>query len=207
MEKTSNLDLQTQELQSEGTTSVDCTSLTDIINAIIDDQVTFTLEPYDLNGVNCITNPLTTTSIHCQSTESVASHSFSDSVTVQCTEKPDEIHYPTVKEMKQVDACVSETTKTKDIENSLILQDTSEGDIVRTAGPSVGSANNKSRDKLNSKEGLEMLNELESLYSEQSFQESVESCSACGEVFLMKSSLLHHQKRYHTEHFEANSMS
>ena len=67
MEKTSNLDLQTQELQSEGTTSVDCTSLTDIINAIIDDQVTFTLEPYDLNGVNCITNPLTTTSIHCQS--------------------------------------------------------------------------------------------------------------------------------------------
>lgn len=207
-EKTSDRELEAQLLQPEGTSSIKCIAVADIINAYGSSSFTsvrLTLEPYGIqNGLDQITNTSETTDVQFQSTDSVDSGSFLNSLVEECTEKCDEILYSAGKEAKQMH---TEPTTTKDGVNCLLLKDSSENGIVRTVGSSMSSENNETKEKHNSKEGLEILNELESLYGEQSFQESVLPCSACGEVFLMKSSLLHHQKRYHTEHFEANSMS
>lgn len=207
-EKISGGELEAQPLQPEGTSSIKCIAVTDIINAYGSSSftpVTLTLEPYGVqNGLDQITNTSETTVVQFQSTDSIDSGSFLNSLVEECTEKCDEILYSAGKEAKQMH---TEHTTTKDGVNCLFLKDSSENGIVRNVGSSVNSENNEAKEKHNIKEGLEILNELESLYGEQSFQESVLPCSACGEVFLMKSSLLHHQKRYHTEHFEANSMS
>lgn len=210
-EKISVVEMGAQLVQPEGTTSVKCISVADIINACSNNSftpVTFTLEPYDVeNGADHITNAFTTTDVQLQSTDSIDSGSFLNSLVEECTEKCDEISYSTENKANQMHSYNTEPTTTKDSVKCLLLQDTSENGSVKTIGSSISSLNNQMKEKNNHKEGLEILSELESLYSEQPFQESVLPCSACGEVFLMKSSLLHHQKRYHTEHFEANSMS
>lgn len=211
--KMSSLEVQTQLLQPEATASIQYVSVEDILRGYGNSSftpVTLTVEPCGLQkGVDQITDGLVTTGIQLQSADNIDSGFFLNDLIEKYTEKCDEIlcSGSTEEETKQIEVCVTKPTTSEDNVNCFLLQATSENDTVGTSELSVCHDSNDIKEKDSNREGLEILNELESLYSEQSFQESMLPCSACGEVFLMKSSLLHHQKRYHTEHFEANSMS